>query len=725
MSEEIKQKLYALISDLVDQGVPEEEIKKRYEAEKQKLLSLEKTKGVARPAATAAPKNVAAASGLASGTSLSESQRLVAPIAKPPVQKDKPEGYIDYFKAEDLLENEEDINSKFKGQLNSLGIEIDEANIGNGIILSSGSGRFIPGEGYGAGRRDLIKTGRIKVGPKQSTEYLTRQAKVLNDFLNTNGNKNYTEIARNKKGNSELYEEYLKNISIADTELSDDNILFDELTRYEKFIDIENSQKEKGADLGAFQFKTGVDPLATATLKKELPFRNEKDKARYLKFKEDGVMPDYTEKELEELRQEKKTKYASDKSDDFAYNLNSTQRKDLGAIAWSEQNELQKSVDQFEKDYNTHEKISLPALDKAIKDFLANPTSRELHAKAKNLQIKFIEETNRLQEKQIALSTSAKEKEFLPLAVSDFLANYNRLDQLRTSFKSLGTDILYTTLQIAQVAGVGTPAAQASSAVARQLTPAQRNQLLEKETGIITLAERMQKETESFQRPIGVDEIKNVKDAGRWIAGSSVNLIPSLTMAFTGPAALPLFGLSGAGGAGIDIAIKQKDAVERMIANQKLLAEGVSEEQKIEIESQIKKDKEILNLSNREQISIQALYALSEVIFERLGTLSLIKGVKSALKSLPPVTIKEGFEFAGKQFTKGFTKEGGSEFATTVTQNFGDIFILGEDKNLFEGGLESFAQGALMGVGITGAPVAKAVNEAISSEVIPVSSLSF
>ena len=425
-------------------------------------------------------------------------------------------------------------------------------------------------------------------------------------------------------------------------------------------------------------------------------------------------MPDYTEKELEELKQEKKTKYASDKSDDFAYNLNSTQRKDLGAIAWSEQNELQKSVDQFEKDYNTHEKISLPALDKAIKDFLANPTSRELHAKAKNLQIKFIEETNRLQEKQIALSTSAKEKEFLPLAVSDFLANYNRLDQLRTSFKSLGTDILYTTLQIAQVAGVGTPTAQASSAVARQLTPAQRNQLLEKETGIITLAERMQKETESFQRPIKVEEIKTIKDLGRWVAGSSVNLIPSLTMAFTGPAALPLFGLSGAGSAGIDIAIRQKNAVERMIANQKLLAEGVSEEQRIEIESQIKKDKEILNLSNREQISIQGLYALSEIIFERLGTLSLLKGVKSALKSLPPVTIKEGFEFAGKQFTKGFTKEGGSEFATTVTQNFGDIFILGEDKNLFEGGLESFAQGALMGVGITGAPVAKAVNEAIS-----------
>ena len=184
MSEEIKKQLQDLLRKLLSQGLPEEEAIKIVEAEKQKLLGLEKTKGVARPAATVAPKRPAAASGLASGTSLSESQRLVAPIAKPPVQKDKPEGYIDYFKAEDLLENEEDINSKFKGQLNSLGIQIDEANIGNGIILSSGSGKFIPGEGYGAGRRDLTKTNKImKVNfPTKEQELLVRLKLIQNSI---------------------------------------------------------------------------------------------------------------------------------------------------------------------------------------------------------------------------------------------------------------------------------------------------------------------------------------------------------------------------------------------------------------------------------------------------------------------------------------------------------------------------------------------------------------
>ena len=368
----------------------------------------------------------------------------------------------------------------------------------------------------------------------------------------------------------------------------------------------------------------------------------------------------------------------------------------------------------LKKNYETHEKISLPALDKAIKNFLSNPTSRELHTKAKDLQVKFIEETNRLQEKQIALSTNAKEKEFLPLAVSDFLANYNRLAQLRTSFKSLGTDILYTTLQIAQVSGVGTGQTQAMSSIARQMTPAQRNKMLEGQTGIVTLSERIKKETESFQRPIEISEVKTTKDFGRWVAGSSTNLIPSLTMAFTGPAALPLFGLSGAGSAGIDIAIKQKNAADRLIKNREQLQTEIPDEVKIEIESQIKEDEKTLNLTNSQQLSIQALYAVSEIAFERLGTISLLKGVKSALKSLPPTTIKEGFKFAGTQLGKGVGKEGGSELATTITQNFGDIFILDEDKNLFEGGLESFAQGALMGSGIAGGPVGKAVKEAVA-----------
>ena len=60
-------------------------------------------------------------------------------------------------------------------------------------------------------------------------------------------------------------------------------------------------------------------------------------------------------------------------------------------------------------------------------------------------------------------------------------------------------------------------------------------------------------------------------------------------------------------------------------------------------------------------------------------------------------------------------QEGGSEFATTFVQNFGDRFILGENKNLFEGGLESFAQGALMGGGFGAAVAGRGFKQAFVS----------
>ena len=108
MSEEIKKQLQDLLSKLLSQGLSEQEALKIVGEEKQKLLGLEKTKGVVRPAATAAPKKPAAVTGLQSGTSLSESQRLVAPIAQAPAPKDKPEGYIDYVRLEDLIGKDEE-----------------------------------------------------------------------------------------------------------------------------------------------------------------------------------------------------------------------------------------------------------------------------------------------------------------------------------------------------------------------------------------------------------------------------------------------------------------------------------------------------------------------------------------------------------------------------------------------------------------------------------------
>jgi len=222
----------------------------------------------------------------------------------------------------------------------------------------------------------------------------------------------------------------------------------------------------------------------------------------------------------------------------------------------------------------------------------------------------------------------------------------------------------------------------------------------------------------SYQTSIGVDDIKDLNDAGRWVASSTTNLIPSLTMAATGSAALPLFFLSGAGGSGLDLAVRKKDAAERIISNRSRLESGeVTDSFEINaIEQEIAEDTKTLGISTLRGVTNQALAGIAEVAFERIGTIAILKGIKQGIKGLPKETIKEGFKFAGKQFLKGSAQEGASELGTTLVQNWGDIYILGEDKNIFEGGLESFAQGALMGAGLGSVNGFKAVSQGVASE---------
>ena len=160
----------------------------------------------------------------------------------------------------------------------------------------------------------------------------------------------------------------------------------------------------------------------------------------------------------------------------------------------------------------------------------------------------------------------------------------------------------------------------------------------------------MIKETEDYQRAVQVDEIRSVKDAGRWVAGSTPNLLPSLAMAFTGPAAMPLFFMSGFGGKGMTIAIDQQEAYKRLIDNRKILEENpdIDGFDKMFIEQQMEKDAKVVNISNIQAISTQVLYGGAEVVFEKVGTMALLKGVSKGVKDLPGVTIKEGFKFAGK-----------------------------------------------------------------------------
>ena len=231
----------------------------------------------------------------------------------------------------------------------------------------------------------------------------------------------------------------------------------------------------------------------------------------------------------------------------------------------------------------------------------------------------------------------------LPYALEDLSKNYNRLKQLKSGFKSLGADIGFGVIQIVDT--MVRPEKLFTE------TTLDRNQRIEDTFGIVGLGSDLIKETEDYQKAVQVDEIRSVKDAGRWVAGSVPNLVPSLAMAFTGPLAMPLFFLSGAGGKGMTIAIDQQQAYGRLLENRKILDENPNIDgfEKMFIEQQMEKDAKVVNISNIQAIGTQVLYGAAEVAFEKVGTMALLKGVSKGVKDLPGVTIKEGFKFAGRQ----------------------------------------------------------------------------
>ena len=334
-----------------------------------------------------------------------------------------------------------------------------------------------------------------------------------------------------------------------------------------------------------------------------------------------------------------------------------------------------------------------------------------------------LDEQTRLQNIQNKAKTSGLigRAEIAPLAIQDFDKNYSRLAQLGTAFKSTAGSLAYG----ASVLGYMATSNRFSGGVFG--SSAVMNSQIEDATGLVSFGSDMRDESASFQDNLTVGEVNNMKDAGRWVAGTSMNLIPSLAMAATGPAALPMFFLSGFGGATQDLALEQKDAAERMTLNKKFLEDNQDLDQvtRNTLELEMDEDGKTLNISNWRNLTNATLHGIAEVALEKVGTMALFKSIKAGVKGIPISSIKEGFKFAGKEVGKGFYKEGGSEFATTLIQNFGDIYILDEDKNffeaitdegMFEGGAESFFGGALMGGGMTSINAVKGVKAGITSE---------
>ena len=529
----------------------------------------------------------------------------------------------------------------------------------------------------------------IGIGENKTPEELAEAAAKINAYIEENGDFEFLDKARERS--QETYDEYVT--SVTPPEISTEELQKKAKgEQASKFQEIKNELKNKekrSSFAGKSKKQTAVED-----------FDSQEEFEAYKKWVKDGYIADLSEEELVAYDQKRKNKYTLDESIRFTNGLDPDKRMDVLALAVEDRENIgdfgvqAQNVSEIRESYYS-----------SIESYKKNPTQANYTA-AKAQEVEYIEKQGALQAEQKRLIDNGilDREKAIPIALMDFNRDYNRSRELRTKFKQFGTDIAYATAQLGLLTGHILSKKEAVN-TAFLADPFWMSQAVDEITGLVSLSESLDKEAERHQRSIAVDEIRSIGDAGRWAAGSAVNLIPSLAMAATGPLAMPLFALSGAGGKGLEIAKKQKNAAGRLIKNTKFLEENpdMDEFAKSFIDKEMAVDKEIMGLSAAQVYSSQALHGIGEVVFERFGTISLWKNLMQGIKMLPPHSIKEGAAMIAKILFKGARVEGGTEWLTTLWQNYVDIMILNEDKNVFEGGLESFAQGALMGSTMAGA----------------------
>ena len=620
-----------------------------------------------------------------------------------------------YVTIEDLRQDEEDASPALNIKLAGIGISTKQStSFGSLDALNFENSTDPKVEGEGAGTKFFNKFignptkifSAIGIGINKTDEELALAAAEINEYIKLKADTSFLNKAKKRSGDDyEKYADTLKapELSTEDLESSMKKDLVSEFSKIQR--------GEVSDDIAGFKKNSG-EAIVVGTEQKDATvdqFKNEKEFKAYNQWKKNGYISDFSEDEILLYDDKRKQKYALDASLRYASDLSIDGRMDVLALAANDE----KKLNNFQEISSDYFKIE-DSLKNAIKEYNLNPTQDKLIA-ANAIKIDYLQKQGEIQSLQGKLKKDGvfEKGRTIPLALTDLNKDYDYVRQLRTGFKSLAGNVTYAGASLAILAGK----LQNPGAIAIELSsPESTSAKIESATGLVSLGDELQKESENFQRSIAVDEIRSVSDAGKWVAGSAVNLVPSLAMAMTGPAAMPLFFLSGMGSKGMEMAVSRKNSSERMIKNKQFLIDNPNADPSIlmSLEQEMDEDAKILGIKEWQSLGIQALYGIAEVAMEKVGTMTLLKNLKNATKMLSPTTVKEGFKFLGKglkEVGKGIRVEGGSEFGTTVAQNFGDIFILGEDKNLFEGGLESFAQGALMGGAMNSVGVAKGIRQ--------------
>ena len=567
---------------------------------------------------------------------------------------------------EDLEGEEEDVEPRIKDKMQALGIRTDQTGWGNTIMLQSQS---IDGQGH-----------RVRTSAKLKDKQ--KALEQLNTFILEQGDLGYAD--KIKAENQDVINKYYEATAEKEVGLSEANDIYvdSKINSWNKAETISTPRMDGSSMFVANQKRT----------LEAKDFETPEELDEYLNWKETGVV-NTTEDQIKSFREELIFNNKIRSGQKYIDNLPDDVKESVAAVLSKEKVDLAYRANNIENEIG---QIQMAENDLAyrIEEFKNNPTNQQ---DLFNLQEEILSLQNQRSEVASFIETIS-DTDDLMIAVDNFNKDYSLLNKLGVDFKRTAVDLGYAGAQLITLLGTG---------VAKGVEFADDEVMDELDAAWLPLIERGQKESQLFATAPTLEQVEDLDDLFDWVGSTAIGAIPSLSMAFAGTAAMPLFFLSGYGGTSSEIMMNQYEATKRLATNAEILENqrvNMSPEEISEIETLMEEDAKIANLPQWRKITTSAWAGMSEVLFERLGTMAILK---NASKAINPTSLTG----AGIKFAKASNQEGMSEGATQISNNFGKWAFMGEQVNLFEGLGEAYAGGALIGGPLSLKSVAPAVYE--------------
>ena len=621
-----------------------------------------------------------------------------------------------YFTAADLNSSEELVEKFKKIGVSKRGLTIEQAGFGTNNITFRGAGGEKLGETsvtdsqVGEVTADLPS---VKVGSNLSKEERTINAEILNKYITDYGDNNFIENSRAKYGG--LYKKiWDKTKTEAPTQDQ----------RLKKYLRWQEDKYEQALLFGtAAKYSdpterkaAGLTGLTSENVKVKLTSdQKHRQETGKWPMPSQSTVNDWWDEDEKKNREKKLTGAMGD--------LPIAERTAISAI---NQGRILDEKKNDESLFAEGKELRLAVLEheKKVKVFNENPTSVKEFNQLRAEEQRLVTLRDNFNEK-IRTYTGTRKSNFERIAaITDTaLDDYNRSSQIGTLLKSTGLSIIAGAADLSATAvsaGIAAIESPLTTAVTFQNSYTGTKDLL-KETfldPIYSQKKDAKDELELYQKDLNVGQIESVKDFGRWAMGVTTQMPSSLSMAMTGTAAMPLFFLSAYGEKSYELVQNKTDAALGLLEIQEMIKNGDIDENNPDVIGEVSAYKKTLGLSEGQEFTSKMIAGLAEAGFEKIGSIGILKRTAEALRAIPKSSIRQASKALGGQIALSVPVESATETLTQLSNNIGDIYVLGENKNMFEGVPDAAAAGAFMGPGFAIGGAYKGMRTAIASEVV-------